>query len=1328
MTAAAVLTLALSSRLPVLCADDGAAQQILKSTVVTGGLVVHLADSTGSPRSERAAELMAAFHGIGGFLVQGLDLNPAGVEQTRRRLRSLGVYGPVSVDRLSGRSLPYVDNLVNLIVVADPVDIPEAEMMRVLAPGGVGIDIGQTPATTFRKPYPDEMDEWTHYLHDATNNAVAHDTVVGPPKHLQWVGSPNWARHHDRMASLSACVSAKGRIFYIFDEGPTAAILLPPRWTLVARDAFNGTVLWKRQLPTWHPHLWPMKSGFAQLPRRLIAVGDRVYVTLGLEVPLSCLDAATGKTLRVYDGTKTTEEVIFSENVLFAVVNEGEIIHKNFAPAHKQNMWDAMRRAANGWPWGGTRRWIVATQAETGKVLWKTEQRVVPLSLAANEEFVFFHDGEAVVGLNRHTGGPAWRSGPLAIGFPKQHFSGGAKGEEAWAPSSLPSAFVPASFAPTLVVRDGVVLFAGGNDTMTALSAANGKALWSVEHPPSGHFSPQDLFVIDGRVWSGAISKPQHLHSGVFTGRDLHTGEITSEISCDTDAYFMHQRCYRSKATDRYLIPSRTGTEFIGLEDKHWQLHHWVRGGCMYGVMPCNGLLYATPNSCACYMLAKLPGFNALAASRQPIPKTPETELPPRLEKGPAYLPIRDPQSAIPNSSDWPTYRHDPARSGSTSTTVTVDLKREWQVDLGGKLSAVVVAGGKVFVTQIDAHTVYAIDAETGGMAWQFTAGARIDSPPTIYRDTALFGCADGWVYCLRCADGALAWRHRAAPENARLVSFEQLESVWPVHGSVLVQDDVLYCVAGRSMYLDGGIRLLKLDPATGRLLAETVFSDQDTNTEQDLQANIKGRNMPVALPDVLSSDGRSLFMRTQRLDLDGNRQDVTPRSANDVEEAAMQIGEGMHLFSPIGFLDGSWWHRAYWVYGTRFATGAGGYSQAEKFAPAGRILVYDDEGIYGYGRKPTYYRWTTPLEYRLFGAAKDLTETEVPVGRAPAGKKARRIPASAPEFRWTEDIPLQARAMVLARQTLFVAGPPDVANEEKAFYRLDQAGVQEQLARQSAALEGKEGALLWAVNTSNGEKLATFKLDSPPVWDGMSAARNKLFLATLSGQVLCLGEAGEPLPEAPVEQVTFTNSDLVGYWQFDEGEGAVAKDSSEYCNDGGCHATWTKGIKGTAVLFAADDDQVEIPDTESLNITGAITLMAWIKPDEQTAQIPMILIKAAAQGKYILRVDAQRHLTALFWNGEQRAATIRSEEVISKDWHHIAVTYDPLQTGKLRLYMDGQVIAEQTSTEAWGNPAGGPVTLSGRGKQAFKGAVDEVRIYNRALPPDEVKQIARGL
>ena len=44
------------------------------------------------------------------------------------------------------------------------------------------------------------------------------------------------------------------------------------------------------------------------------------------------------------------------------------------------------------------------------------------------------------------------------------------------------------------------------------------------------------------------------------------------------------------------------------------------------------------------------------------------------------------------------------------------------------------------------------------------TAGGRIDTPPTIADGLCLFGSHDGWVYCLRAADGRLAWRFRAAP------------------------------------------------------------------------------------------------------------------------------------------------------------------------------------------------------------------------------------------------------------------------------------------------------------------------------------------------------------------------------------------------------------------------------------------------------------------------------------------------------------------------------------------------------------------------------------
>ncbi|MFO7902909.1 MAG: hypothetical protein ACQESR_04850 [Planctomycetota bacterium] len=66
--------------------------------------------------------------------LQVLDTDPGQVAEARQRLEAKGVYGPISVARFDGKSMPYVDNLVNM-VVAHGSDIPQEEIFRVLVPG-----------------------------------------------------------------------------------------------------------------------------------------------------------------------------------------------------------------------------------------------------------------------------------------------------------------------------------------------------------------------------------------------------------------------------------------------------------------------------------------------------------------------------------------------------------------------------------------------------------------------------------------------------------------------------------------------------------------------------------------------------------------------------------------------------------------------------------------------------------------------------------------------------------------------------------------------------------------------------------------------------------------------------------------------------------------------------------------------------------------------------------------------------------------------------------------------------------------------------------------
>jgi len=1067
-----------------VAAPEVLARQILDATGVRGGLVVHVGCGDG--------RLTAALHAGDGYLVHGLDADAADVAAARAYLRSEGLYGPVAVQQWTDTArLPYADNLVNLLVAEDLGGAPMAEVMRVLAPNGVAYVRQGGAWTKTVKPRPENIDEWTHYLYDATNNAVSHDHVVDLPRQMQWVGSPKWARHHDHMASMSALVSADGRIFYIMDEGPKASILLPSQWFLVARDAANGVILWRRPIKTWCTQLWPLKSGPNQLPRRLVTDGPRVYVTLGIDAPVSALDAVTGRTLRTYTATRYAEELVLSEGTLFVQCTEGPSRLNDFRPT-QTDIWKNCRPPEG--QWDGKPRRLYAIDANTGRSLWTRRCVIAPLTLTVDAQRVYFYDGQKVGALDRRTGAPLWQSPRVPC-----------------ARSLSPA------YGPSLVVYDGVVLFSGERKTMHGFDAATGRKLWTAPHGPGGHQSPEDLLVINGQVWSGVRT---------VTGRDLRTGEVRTEAPPDEKSYWFHHRCHRAKATDRYIMLSRTGVEFVDVQSKHWVNNNWVRGGCLYGIMPANGLLYCPPSACGCYLEAKLFGFNALAPASPMLEEVKRAGDEGRLEKGPAYgTPVPHPKSDTRDGSDWPTYRHDTARSGFSAEAVPTALATRWQAPLGGRLSSPTVAGGRAFAASIDTHTVFAVDADTGRVLWTFTAGGRVDSPPTIYGGLALFGSADGWIYAVRASDGVLAWRFRAAPMERNIVAFEQVESVWPAVGNVLVQDGVAWAVAGRSAFLDGGLRVLRLDPATGRKLSETVIDYGDREAARALHEKLTGcTDMPVALPDILSSDGRRVYLRSQVFTLEGGLGDTTPLKANN------QVGDDAHLFSRTGFLDDTWYSRSYWMYG-RGIVGLHGYPAGFEqwcepawYAPAGRLLVFNDKTVFGFGREPAYQINSAAYQYRFFAAARFpspedygkaiavVTEKGKPKGFHSDWKlreRYKRSELSAAEYEWSvERPPIEAHAMVLAGEVLVAAGPPALVDQTWAFFHLDDPKAKAALQAHAEGLAGKKGGALWVISARDGTKQAEVPLASPPVFDGMAAAGGRVYVTTMDGKMLCLGEA----------------------------------------------------------------------------------------------------------------------------------------------------------------------------------------------------------------------------
>lgn len=1066
---------------------------LLAALVATG----HAAEATGGFIVQLGCDDPRALAALGGdgCVVQGLDTDHAAIARAREYLLGKGLYGKISVQQFDGKALPYVDGIVNrMIVTGNALQVADAEIQRVVAPRGVTVAGGKRTV----KPVPDAIDDWTHYMHDPAGTSVSRDLLAGHPRGMKWTGGPFWARSHEHTAGMNAMVSANGRVFYVMDEGRVDSIQLPAENYLTARDAFSGVVLWKRPLHDWWNSLYPVKSGPGWLPRRLVAVGDRVYFAPGVGQDLLCLDAATGKTLMTYEGTASSFELIVSDDIVYAAVDPDRVLC-DYNQQHA-NCWTERDRASKAYQWTPETgvRVLKAIEADSGKVLWQKETPATPMTLCANEALVCFHDGESLIGLDRESGAELWKTAVTPLKAVKTGYAG-----------------------PRTLIHGDRVLFAPMR-SMCAVSAKTGDVLWTVTGKPvSGHHSLEDFYVIKDKVW--VLERP---NNGRFSVYSLEAGELVETFNNPIKSFYIHQRCYPGRATPRYQLPPMMGIQVYDMQEDTWQNNHWVRGGCVYGVMPANGMIYATPHACACYYQSKLNGFNALAPAPEPA-VAPAAET--RLVKGPAYDPSR--RGVPAKASEWAAFRHDNERSGFGRTDVSAAVKAAWEKRCAGKVSQPTVAGGKVYFSEVDAHTVHALDAASGETAWSFTADGRIDSPPTLHRGLALFGSADGCVYAVTADKGKLAWKFCAAPTPRKIVSYNQPESVWPVSGSVLVLDDKVYCVAGRSMFLDGGLRMIILDAASGALVAENVMDRNVPDSEQTLDDLVQGKHMPVALPDILSTDGKFVYMKSQVFDLDGRRTRVDPQRPD------AQYGDEVHLFSPISFLDDSWHQRTYWIYGRAAGEGWAEFQYPPKRVPCGRIVCIDEKNAYSYGRDPELLCNTSVSEYRLFSAARIPSRREgvtsiegqwkpvKPTKKGKKGKKQKKPNSglvrnsvdwhqmaknppeklSALDCNWINEEPdVMAKAMVLANNRLFVAGPRDVADEKALWGKSNEEGFKAAMGHQLEWLENKRGGVLQVFSKEDGKKLNELKLDSLPAFDGLVAAEGKLFMATADGAIVC--------------------------------------------------------------------------------------------------------------------------------------------------------------------------------------------------------------------------------
>ena len=740
---------------------------------------------------------------------------------------------------------------------------------------------------------------------------------------------------------------------------------------LIARDAYNGIVLWQRELAADRQRY---------SPRVVVAVGDRVFAVIRAKegTPLVALDAANGQEVKTYDvGISPLSVLYLGGNLILAAEKE-----------------------------------ICSVNAETGKVNWRTaapknttyrfqaalDYGQYPHVVSGDGRlFVFVKDAAAppysLVCYDAATGGELWRK--RYPGELLKYYEG------------------------VLALLDQPIKFSykkATRGTIHGISTRDGRSLWVRGNVEPLH-SDAAVFCSAGLLWVN--------DAGIgLVGLDPATGSERKQLKTR-----MTGHCGYVRTTEQYFIG--VFSRFVSNETGESFDAGCYKNACGVGQVPANGLVYTFPIACSC--CPYLRGFLAFAPTdeapkgverpgtlRELLGVTPApaegaddtaTKEPDRLEKGRAYG-VQPKPEAADAGTEWATFRHDNRRSGSTAGTLSPEMKLLWsrsvtdqeRTPYGRSMTPPVVAEGAVFVAAPDAHHVCALDAATGRVRWRYLLDGRVEAPPTVYCGLCLFGANDGWVYCLRANDGELVWRFRAAPQEHRFMACDRLESPWPVPG-VLVEQGVAYFAAGRHARSHDGIALYALDPFTGKMLWRKSLR------------KVRSWTGGFMVNDLLVSNGKSVFMSIWRYDPKTGEQNGNWKDEKYLRSGSGRYGGGCAVL-PFGLLydrkegpaltfpwpyqgvhgsHGPWSQPTYWHYR----------------GVEGLLLVFTDERVFGV--VPEKPRGQVP--WQIFAKRPDDSIR-------PVGDEGGKQPKSAFAPVWSVTVrPKSVQALLSAGPTLFAAG-----------------------------------------------------------------------------------------------------------------------------------------------------------------------------------------------------------------------------------------------------------------------------------------------------------------
>ncbi|MGA2618861.1 MAG: PQQ-binding-like beta-propeller repeat protein [Thermoguttaceae bacterium] len=798
------------------------------------------------------------------FVVVSQEPNAARTAAMRAKADQAGLLGRrLYIAEADAGTSVLADNYANVLVIADATDdllakLDAKAMLKALTPHGgkaiVGLAKGSAGTLTkanletwakgfgvqdikvvqdafglwaiITRPQLPGAAEWMHRFFDSGFNPVSTDTAFTMPSMTQWLGTPyNHGAGAPRIAG--------GKLLSVMEGAYSARRPEVEVNFLVMRDAYNGRILWKRDLGEKYAADYYLSS--------VVMTADAVYLVDMPNPTVLVLHPDTEEELRRIDCSslgKQVKWIALRDGVLFAAAggtdHTGGVWNGVFGAQHLKFIRDRAETLKDSIAVGNNRM-IGAFDPKTGKTLWSHDeaQDCIPeFFLAVRDGRVYFLAQEKYAGaLDVKNGKLLWTNPEAAAIYRDNLYPQFAVGSGA------------------LEVSDSTLLFARPGSARIALNAEDGKLLW---------FAPK----YGGHQQCGSLIWDKYVLGQKSV--DLRTGAAVPEFAKSNNPY--RNICTFGAATVNYITGSMNGPAYdLTAMKPVTRPTYFHKSPCSMGSVVGEGILFMSSFHCACDYQLNGNIIEMSGDARQYQKPAVESE---RLVLSANPNP---PAPLFPTAADWPVFRASNTRSNASTAEVPDNVALRWSFALGEPYvnpeypsdrsetsyePAQPIAAANLVITSGPDGAVRALDLASGKPVWSFYTGGQITQSPAVADGRAYVPSGDGFLYCLDAKTGRELWHFCAAPAERRIMVYGHLVSTWPLFAGVLVQDGVAYTAA--SLLNMDATHVYALDAKTGHIIWQ--------NNSSGLP-NRKSEDGATAVGTLTVAQGR-LWVRTTSYDL----------------------------------------------------------------------------------------------------------------------------------------------------------------------------------------------------------------------------------------------------------------------------------------------------------------------------------------------------------------------------------------------------------------------------------------------------------------------------